>query len=153
MEDTKQVIVRIGEQFFGIDISDVVEIKEKCYITTLPSAESNVLGLMNLREEFIPIYSFRRKIGLEEDLEDTNKVVIVDIRDTNVGIKIDDVKEISNIEAKDLFDLPLIAKSEQTSYVSKVGKVGNDLVLLLDLKRIISRDEINAMDELVSKYN
>ena len=153
MEDTKQVIVRIGEQFFGIDISDVVEIKEKCYITTLPSAESNVLGLMNLREEFIPIYSFRRKIGLEEDLEDTNKVVIVNIRDTNVGIKIDDGKEISNIEAKDLFDLPLIAKSEQTSYVSKVGKVGNDLVLLLDLKRIISRDELNALDELVSKYN
>lgn len=153
MEDTKQVIVRIGEQFFGIDISDVVEIKEKCYITTLPSAESNVLGLMNLREEFIPIYSFRRKIGLEEDLEDTNKVIIVNIGDTNVGIKIDDVKEISNIEAKDLFDLPLIAKSEQTSYVSKVGKVGNDLVLLLDLQRIISRDEINAMDELVSKYN
>ena len=153
MEDTKQVIVRIGEQFFGIDISDVVEIKEKCYITTLPSAESNVLGLMNLREEFIPIYSFRRKIGLEEDLEDTNKVIIVNIGDTNVGIKIDDVKEISNIEAKDLFDLPLIAKSEQTSYVSKVGKVGNDLVLLLDLKRIVSRDEINAMDELVSKYN
>ena len=69
MEDTKQVIVRIGEQYFGIDISDVVEIKEKCYITTLPNSGSNILGLMNLRDEFIPIYSFRKKIGLEEKID------------------------------------------------------------------------------------
>ena len=153
MEDTKQVIVRIGEQYFGIDISDVVEIKEKCYITTLPNSGSNILGLINLRDEFIPIYSFRKKIGLEEDCEETNKVVIVNVRNTNVGIKIDDVKEISNIETKDLFELPLIAKNADTTYVSKVGNVDNNLVLLLDLNHVISSDEINQMDEMVSKYN
>lgn len=153
MEDTKQVIVCIGEQYFGIDISDVVEIKEKCSITTLPNSGSNILGLMNLREDFIPIYSFRRKIGLEENCEEFNKVVIVNVRNTNVGIKIDDVKEISNIEKHDLFELPIVAQSKETAYVDKVGKVGDLLVLLLDLKNIISKDEIYEMDELVNNYN
>lgn len=153
MEDTKQVIVCIGEQYFGIDISDVVEIKEKCYITELPNSDTNVLGLMNLREDFIPIYSFRRKIGLDEACDEVNKVVIVNVRNTNVGIKIDDVKEISNIEKQDLFELPVVAKRKETSYVDKVGKVGENLVLLLDLKNVISSDEIMEMDELVNKYN
>ncbi len=153
MEDTKQVIVCIGEQYFGIDISDVVEIKEKCSITELPNSDSNVLGLMNLREDFIPIYSFRRKIGLEENCEEVNKVVIVNVRNTNVGIKIDDVKEISNIEKQDLFELPVVAQSKETSYVDKVGKVGGNLVLLLDLNNVISGDELVEMDDLVSKYS
>ena len=153
MEDTKQVIVCIGEQYFGIDISDVVEIKEKCSITELPNSDSNVLGLMNLREDFIPIYSFRRKIGLEETCEEVNKVVIVNVRNTNVGIKIDDVKEISNIEKQDLFELPVVAQSKETAYVDKVGKVGENLVLLLDLGNVISGDELVEMDDLVSKYS
>lgn len=153
MEDTKQVVVCIGEQYFGIDISDVVEIKEKCSITELPNSDSNVLGLMNLREDFIPIYSFRRKIGLEENCEEVNKVVIVNVRNTNVGIKIDDVKEISNIEKQDLFELPVVAQSKETSYVDKVGKVGENLVLLLDLNNVISGDELVEMDDLVSKYS
>lgn len=153
MEDTKQVVVRIGEQYFGIDINDVVEIKEKCYITTLPNSDSNILGLMNLREDFIPIYSFRKKIGLEEDFGETNKVIIVNVRNTNVGIKIDDVKEISNIEANNIFELPVVAQCKETSYVSRVGKVDDNLVLLLDLKHVISNDEINQMGELVSKFN
>ena len=127
--------------------------KEKCSITTLPNSDSNVLGLMNLRDDFIPIYSFRRKIGLEENLEEYNKVVIVNVRNINVGIKIDDVKEISNIEKYDLFELPIVAQSKETSYVDKVGKVGELLVLLLDLNNIITSDEINEMDELVNKYN
>ena len=111
------------------------------------------LTVVENNEEFIPIYSFRRKIGLDEDIDEANNVIIVNISNTNVGIKIDDVNEISNIETKDLFYLPMIAQSEQTSYVSKVGKIGDDLVLLLDLECVVSRDEINTMDEMVRKYN
>lgn len=150
MDEMKYVVVKAGEQFFGIDIDSVVEIKEKCEVTMLPNSKSNILGIMNLRNDYIPVYSFRKKIGLSEDADLDNKVVVVSIGDLNIGIKIDTVREIANIEKDNLFDLPLVAQRESTKYVYKIANINKDLVILVNLSEIISVDDINHIDQLLS---
>lgn len=150
MEETKQIIVSAGNQLFGIDIKDVVSIEEKCDITMVPSSKTNILGIMNLRNEYIPVYSFRKKIGKDDDLEGDVKVVVVNVNDMNIGIKIDEVKEIANIESENLFPLPRIANGKKVKYIKRVANINKDLVLLLDLDAIVTMEDMNHIDRIMS---
>lgn len=150
MDEMKYVVVKVGEQFFGIDIENVVEIKEKCEVTMLPNSKSNILGIMNLRNDYIPVYSFRKKMGIAEDSDLDNKVVVVNIGDLNIGIKIDSVREIANVEEDNLFELPLVAQSDSTKYVYKIANINKDLVILVNLGEIITVDDINHIDQILS---
>ena len=150
MEEIKQIIVSVSDQLFGIDIDDVVEIKENCDITMMPSSKSNVLGIMNLRNDYIPVYSFRKKIGKEEKLDIDNKVVVVSVNNINIGIKIDAVKEIANIDNENVFPLPRIAKGHNTKYIRRVANINKDLVLLLNLDAIVSMEDLDHIDRIMS---
>ena len=150
MEEIKQIIVSVSDQLFGIDIDDVVEIKENCDITMIPSSNSNILGIMNLRNDYIPVYSFRKKIGKEENLDIDNKVVVVSVNDINIGIKIDTVKEIANINNENVFPLPRIAKGPNTKYIKRVANINKDLVLLLNLDAIVSMEDLDHIDRIMS---
>ena len=150
MEEIKQIIVSVGNQLFGIDIKDVVSIEEKCDITMIPSSKTNILGIMNLRNDYIPVYSFRKKIGKKEDLDIDTKVVVVSVNNINLGIKIDEVKEIANIEGTNVFKLPKIAQGKNTKYIKRVANINKDLVLLVNLDAIVTMEDMDHIDKILS---
>ena len=67
-ETVQYIVVSIGNEQYGLDISYVDNIVRMCKITRVPKAPSHYIGVINLRGEIVPLMSLRRKMNLEDDV-------------------------------------------------------------------------------------
>lgn len=90
------IVVRLGEEQYGIDIRYVDNIVRMQHITRVPKVASYIRGVINLRGEVIPVMSIRLKMGLPEDVEvkSTRIIILKHEQHGTIGIIVDEVKEV-----------------------------------------------------------
>jgi purine-binding chemotaxis protein CheW len=139
-KDVKQfVVVKFGHEQFGINIKYVYNIVRMQNITRVPKASPYIKGVINLRGEIIPVMSVRIKFGLEEVAYDSNTRIIIIKQDANViGLIVDEVREVINIADTNIETVNKEANDDKAAFVYGVGKIGNELVTLLDLEAFIN---------------
>ena len=139
----KQVIFKLGDEEYGMDILVVDAITGYSEIVDVPDSPEYILGILNLRGDVIPVYSLRRKFGMPEiEATDKTQLLITKTKDgAMVGFKVDSVSEIIEFSREELHEVPVIVKSEDTSYAARVAKKGEQLVVLLDNEKILSERE------------
>jgi purine-binding chemotaxis protein CheW len=137
---TKQFVVfRLDNEEYGIDILRVREIKEMMAMTRVPKAAPYVTGVVNLRGDVIPVISLRKKFNLPQTDEDTeNRIIIVSVDDITVGLIVDTSSEVIEISSSDIEDAPAIAGSIDPGSINGVGKVGERIIILLDIVKIVT---------------
>ena len=137
---TKQfVIFRLENEEYGIDILRVKEIKEMMSITRVPKAAYFVRGVINLRGEVIPVIDLRKKFSLQEGKENENtRIIIVSVDDITVGLIVDTSSEVINISSKQIEEAPIEVGSVDQGYIYGIGKVGERIIILLDIVKIIT---------------
>ncbi len=137
---TKQfVIFRLDSEEYGIDILRVKEIKEMMDITRVPKAAHYVRGVVNLRGEVIPVIDPRIIFGLKEGKENENtRIIIVSVDDITIGLIVDTSSEVIEISNEFIEETPEGVGSGDQSYIYGIGKVGERLVILLDMVRIVT---------------
>lgn len=146
----RDIIFRIGEQEYGIDVQLVTAIEQMMDIVPVPNGPDCVLGLMNLRGEVIPVYSLRKKFKLEEytDPEKT-KLIVTRYDDMPLAFKVDEVLEMYDFTENLITGTPVIAKSAQTAYVRGVANKQGKLVLLLNPSTMYEEGEEAQMAEVL----
>ncbi len=146
IEEVKQyIVVCVGVEQYGIDISFVDNIVRMQKITRVPKSIAYFNGVINLRGEIIPIISLRRRFNLEIDTftDKTRIIILRTARQDAIGIIVDEVKEVINLKDEDVDKLSTEADIEgdenQTRYISGVGKnkANNTLVSLLNINNVI----------------
>lgn len=143
----KYLTFRLGEEEFGLEILKVQEIIQLQTITRVPRTPEYVRGVINLRGKVIPVVDLRLKFGLQR-AEDTEKtcIVVVQIRhaDTIVvmGIIIDEVREVLDIPGASIEDAPDFGASIETEFILGMGKIGQNVKILLDIDKVLSGQEI-----------
>lgn len=137
---TKQfVIFRLENEEYGIDILRVKEIKEMMNITRVPKAAGFVRGVINLRGEVIPIVDLRKKFNLPEGKESENtRIIIVAVDDITVGLIVDSSSEVIEISNDAIEEAPAGAGSVDQGNIYGIGKVGDRLIILLDIVKIVT---------------
>lgn len=137
---TKQfVIFRLENEEYGIDILRVKEIKEMMSITRVPKAAHYVRGVINLRGEVIPVIDLRKKFNLQEGKENENtRIIIVSVDDITVGLIVDTSSEVINISSEKIEEAPIEVGSVDQGYIYGIGKVGERIIILLDIVKIIT---------------
>jgi purine-binding chemotaxis protein CheW len=137
---TKQfVIFRLENEEYGIDILRVKEIKEMMSITRVPKAAHFVRGVINLRGEVIPVIDLRRKFNLHEGKEnESTRIIIVSVDDITVGLIVDTSSEVINISSEQIEEAPIEVGSVDQGYIYGIGKVGERIIILLDIVKIIT---------------
>ncbi len=144
--ETKQyIIVKIGNEQYGIDIQYVDNIVRMQRITRVPKAQSFFKGVINLRGEIIPVMSVRLKFGLEEDvITNASRIIIIKLEPQSaVGLIVDEVKEVVTLE-EDNIEKPTQNKNdEKTAYLNGIGKHGDGLISLLNIAGVIIEKESN----------
>lgn len=95
-ETVQYIVVSIGNEQYGLDISYVDNIVRMCKITRVPKAPAHYIGVINLRGEIVPLMSLRRKMNLEDDVfTDITRIIILKTEEQGlVGIVVDEVKEV-----------------------------------------------------------
>lgn len=143
------VTFSIGDEEFGVDILKVQEIIRTMEITKVPKAPDFVEGVINLRGNVIPIIDLRKRFGLETREHDKHtRIIVIEINKTIVGFIVDSVSEVLRIPSDTVEPPPPVVAGIESDYISGVGKLEDRLLILLDLDRLLSGDEVEALTQV-----
>ncbi len=139
VETMQQYIVfKLNEQLYGISIKNVQIIEKMKPIMRVPKVAACIKGVMNLRGEIIPVVSLRDQFKLEaKDYTDKTRIIIVKLEEAMVGLIVDEVKEVVEIESAQVEVVQNIQGKMKTSHILGVGKLEENIVTLLNLTNII----------------
>ena len=133
------IVVKIGGEQYGIDITFVDNIVRMQQITRVAKSQRYFVGVINLRGEVVPIMSLRRRFDLP-DIEFTNltRIIIVRMEDqSRVGFIVDEVREVVDIE-EDSIEVPNFKLDERKAqYLAGIGKKEESLISLLDIQAVV----------------
>ena len=140
------VTFSIGEEEFGVNILKVQEIIRTMEITKVPRAPDFVEGVINLRGKVIPIIDLRGRFGLAPRGHDKNtRIIVIEINNIIVGFVVDAVSEVLRIPASTVEPPPPVVAGVESDYVSGVGKLQDRLLIMLDLDRLLSSEDMEAL--------
>ena len=140
---TQFIVVRFGEEQYGIDIKYIDNIVRMQQIRRVPEVPSYIKGVINLRGEVIPVMSARIKMNLEEDVETkATRIIILKLDQHDcIGILVDEVKEVVNLEEGQIDKVSYEAKEDKSNFIYGIGKYEGGLISLLDVNLVISGAE------------
>ena len=143
-ETVQYIVVSIGNEQYGLDISYVDNIVRMCKITRVPKAPAHYIGVINLRGEIVPLMSLRRKTNLEDDVfTDITRIIILKTEEQGlVGIVVDEVKEVIALAEDEIDRNTQNSQSDKTQYINGIGKNGDELISILEISSIL--DEVDA---------
>lgn len=138
------IVVKIGSEQYGIDISYVDNIVRMQKITRVPKAQSYFKGIINLRGEIVPVMSIRRKMGLDDDVfTHASRIIILKIESqAALGIIVDEVKEVVSLGTDQIDKVAYDIKDGKSNFINGIGKNGNELISLFEIGSIIEEKEM-----------
>ena len=146
--DGKFLIFTIGKEDYGIPISDVLEIIGIQSITELPDIPDYMKGVINLRGKVIPVIDVRLRFGLSErDYDERTCIVVVKIGESTVGLIVDSVAEVQDISDNNIEPPPRINGSKSRQYIMGLGKVSDEVKILLNINDILQEEELGLITE------
>lgn len=133
----------LGEELYGVDILRVQEIKGYTTVTKIPNTPSHIKGVLNLRGTIVPIIELRTKFNMPTiDYTAFTVIIVVVVRDKVMGLVVDAVSDVLNIDKKDIQPAPQFGAKVDVSFLNGIGKSGDKLVALLDMDRLLLDDEM-----------
>jgi purine-binding chemotaxis protein CheW len=148
----KPVVFYVGNEEYGVDITIVRGIEKVVPIVPVPNSNPIIKGIINLRGDIIPICSLRRKFGLPDvEHTDDTKFIIVKTDTILIGLEVDSVGEIQNVEESHIFEMPKVLKTEDTKYYSNVINMNGRLIVMLNINELMNSEEFAALEETISK--
>lgn len=140
--DTVQVgTFRVNLHLFGVDILRMREIIRPPEITKVPRAEQFMEGVINLRGVVIPIISLRAVFGLpRRPFDRETRIINIEVGNSLVGFIIDSIEHVHRLPAGAIEDPPAITASVDARYVAGVAKLDEELLILLDVDKLVSAD-------------
>jgi len=152
-EDTlkgRYLTFSVGDESYGIEVRYVTEIVGIPKITEIPELPEYVKGIINLRGKIIPVMDVRLRFKKEpKEYNDRTCVIVIDINDLSIGLIVDTVSEVITIPDQDIVDPPQMNKGFNNRYIKSIGKVGNDVKLLIDCEKLLTPDELEALNEAI----
>lgn len=137
-DGTQFLTFSLGDELYGVDILRVQEIKGYTAVTKIPNTPPHIKGVLNLRGTIVPIIELRTKFGMPTiSYTMFTVIVVVVVRDRVMGLVVDAVSDVLNIEHKDVQPPPEFGGSVDVTFLSGIGKSGDKLVSLLDIGRLL----------------
>lgn len=143
------VTFSIDEEEFGVNILKVQEIIRIMEITRVPRSPEFVEGVINLRGRVIPIVDLRRRFGLAAIAHDKDtRIIVIELNSLVVGFIVDAVSEVLRIPADTVEPTPPVAAGVDSEYISGVGKLQDRLLILLDLDKLLTAEDLHRRNSL-----
>ena len=145
--ESQIVLFSLDGVLYGTDVHQVREVREVQDITPVPYAPFYVEGVTNLRGEVIPVIDLRKRFGIREKDEDKKGKIMIVVQGEDkkaVGIIVDSVMEVMSISQNDTERTPDILTTADSDCVLGVAKRGEDLIILLDLQKVVSKKDVEA---------
>ena len=143
------LVFDLNSEFYGVDIGSVREIIRMQRITRVPQTPDFVEGMINLRGKITPVVDLRRRFGFPVgELTVENRIVVVDAGQQNIGVVVDAVTEVLRTSADSMETLSPVITAIDADELMGIVKLEDRLIILLDLHRVLSQREKDALPQL-----
>ena len=146
------VVFQLSDEEYGAAIGQVQEIVNLGKVTRMPKAPAFVEGIINLRGRVVPIIDIRKRFDLAPKERDKNaRIMVVLVEGQAMGIVVDSISEVLRLPKEDIEPPPQIIGDISATYLKGVGKVGDRLVVLLDLDKVLTIEEVSELKKVISE--
>ncbi len=136
---TQWVTFKLDGETYGVNVMEVQEVLRVTDIAPVPGAPSYVLGIINLRGNVVSVIDTRRRFGLPAtENSDATRIVIIESGGQTVGIRVDAVAEVLDVDSSEIETSPDVGNEEASRYISGMVSRGEELVILIDVNKIIT---------------
>jgi purine-binding chemotaxis protein CheW len=147
LETTQYLTYKLGDEIFALDIAKVREVLDFTEITKVPRTPAFMRGVINLRGSVVPVVDMRLKCGMSMTEKTVNTCIIivevmVDNEPTILGALADSVQEVMDLEPDHIEPAPKIGTRLNTVFIKGMGKREGKFVIILDIDKIFSTDEL-----------
>lgn len=143
------VTFTLNEELYAFDALNVQEIIELTSITKVPHLPPYLKGVINLRGTIIPVLDLKQKFGMATgDYKKHTCIIVTEYSRGVMGLIVDTVSDIINMLSQDISEAPDFGTSINTEFISGMGKAGENLVLVLDVDKVLTADEASLLEQL-----
>ena len=143
------VTFRLKDETYGINVMQVQEVLRVSEIAPVPGAPPYVLGIINLRGNVVTVMDTRGRFGLPPgEIDDSTRVVIIELEKQVIGMLVDSVAEVVDLRASEIDSAPNVGNDENSRYIQGVATRGTELLIVVDLNRMLSEEEWSEVSML-----
>lgn len=153
MAELKPVIFKLHGEKYGVDINLVMGIEREQRIVAVPNSPENIKGIINMRGIIVPVYNLAKKFGFADISDENSQLIITKIGEMMIAVEVEGVEEISEIPSSSISEAPILIKGGKTAYIKEIAKLGNDLIIILDVEELLSEEEQRDMEEFVKEQS
>ncbi|MBE0425799.1 MAG: chemotaxis protein CheW [Nitrospirae bacterium] len=151
--DTRQYLTfKLDKELYAVYVAHVREIQEASAITKVPRTPEFMRGVINVRGSVVPVIDMRLKLGMQaaKDTIDTCIVIMeIGLEDEVIiiGAVADSVQEVFELPPERIEPAPKIGTLLNTKFIKGIGKHNENFVIILDIEKILTADEIAIVRE------
>ena len=137
------VTFELDGEIYGISVSEVREVLRYSDIAPVPGSPSFVIGIINLRGNVVTVIDTRSRFGLTpKEVNDETRIIIIDIEDQEVGILVDSVSEVVDLDTNMIEAAPNVGSEETSRYIKGVTSMEGSLLILVDVSKLLTDEEL-----------
>lgn len=151
-QEVKVIVFRLRDEEYGVDVNQVKSIERMQKITRVPKTPEFVKGVINLRGVVTPIINLRARFEMgEEDYTETTRIIIVSVDNMEVGLIVDAANDVIDVPTSHIEPPPEVVGGVEAEYLRGVAKLDQRLLILLNLDKVLSVEELQQMKKLEAK--
>ncbi len=141
---TRQFVVfTINGEEFGLNIENISSIEKMLDIFKIPNTPDYIEGLANLRGKVLTIFNLRRRFNMASpEFDENTKIIIANTSVSEIGVIVDGVREIIKVEDNEFDPAPEALNNAKDRFLSGTAKVGSRLILMLDLEKVLTEEDV-----------
>ncbi|MBO6739505.1 MAG: chemotaxis protein CheW [Phycisphaerales bacterium] len=148
-EQLQLVSFSVANELFAVDILRVQEINRMMALTKVPQSPPSVEGVINLRGRIIPVLDLRVQFGFQkQEATEQTRIIVIEVSGNTLGFIVDSVREVMRISSSIVDPAPQVGTSIDSSYVSGVAKLEDQLLIMLELENLLSPESLNSITSM-----
>ncbi|OPF50477.1 chemotaxis protein CheW [Clostridium baratii] len=147
----KILVFKINNKMFAADINDIERIIKYEEATYIPDMPTFVEGVINYEEKVIPSINLNKKLGLNDEILESRKIIVIRREEKRFAVVVDNVYEVCEIKENSIEDVPINKLNMKKDYIKGLIKLNENIVVLLNLFKILteSEEEIIFLGEII----
>ncbi|MCB1191870.1 MAG: chemotaxis protein CheW [Leptospiraceae bacterium] len=152
--ETQLVSFNLEQEEFGLDIMQIQEIITVPNITKIPRAPGFIEGIIDLRDAVLPVIDLRKKLLLSpRELDENTRVIVVTVKGMVMGLIVDFVTEVLRLQNDKIEATPTMISDVDTEYIKGISRIKRGLILILDVEKIFTSNEMQQMEHIKKANN
>jgi purine-binding chemotaxis protein CheW len=143
------VTFNLAGEKYGVNVMQVQEVLRYSEIAPVPGAPPYVLGIINLRGKVVTVLDTRNRFSLPTgEVTDNSRIIVIEADTHVIGILVDSVAEVVDLGHSDIETAPGVGNDESAKFIQGVCHKNDELIILIDLEKLLSDDEWAELEEL-----